>query len=110
LRGGWRKNWRAFGPDAARFAAPGRTEPQSGRHDAANVFQVVEPIGSLDPAKPPIEGILQQAMKECRGGTCVDQNGPLGNRQSRLKGGLSFGGTASFGQSAAWLARSSSLA
>ena len=41
---------------------------------------------------------------------CSNQNGPFGKRQSRLKGGFSFGGMASFGQSAACLARSSSLA
>ena len=40
----------------------------------------------------------------------ANQNGPFGKRQSRLKGGFSFGGMASFGQSAACLARSSSLA
>jgi probable HAF family extracellular repeat protein len=40
----------------------------------------------------------------------VNQNGPFGKRQSRLKGGFSFGDMTSFGQSAACLARSSSLA
>jgi hypothetical protein len=38
-----------------------------------------------------------------------NRNGPLGRRQSRVKGGFSFGGILSFGQSFACLARASSL-
>ena len=40
----------------------------------------------------------------------ANQNGPLGRRQSRLKGSFSFGGMASLGHSAACLPRSSAVA